>query len=279
VTLSLPLTLAITTVVLGEVDGELLALPLSAVERVVRVDESEVESMGDAEVFTLLGQTVPLIRLDDVLGTGRPPSKRPDACYVTVLRSADRRIGLTMDRMRGQREVVIKSLGTMLREVPLIAGATLLGDQCVLILNPAEVSATLGKPIARAAPSVSRTSGHRRVLLVDDDTMTRIALRRIFEQAGLEVQEASDGLEALETARERSFAMVSTDVVMPRMDGYALTRELRKLEGYERVPIVMISSKDQEVDRRAGFEAGVDHYVTKPFDRSALLALVEEVVS
>ena len=279
VTLSLPLTLAISTVVLGEVDGELLALPLSAVERVVRVDESEVESMGDAEVFTLLGQTVPLIRLDDVLGMDRPPSKRPDACYVAVLRSAERRIGLTLDRMRGQREVVIKSLGTMLREAPLIAGATLLGDQCVLILNPAEIAAMLGKAMARGPSSASRKTGRRRVLLVDDDSITRMALRRIFEQSGLEVHEASDGLEAMGAARAMTFALVSTDVVMPRMDGYALTRELRKLPGYEGVPILMITSKDQEVDRRAGFEAGVDHYVTKPFDRSTLLALVEEVVS
>lgn len=280
VELSLPLTLAITTVVLSEIDGETMALPMSAVERVVHLEESEIESMGEAEVFTLLGQTVPLVRLDDVLGMGRPASKRPDVCYVTVIRLGEKRLGLAMDRMCGQREVVIKSLGSLLKEVPMVAGSTLLGERCVLILNPAEIAASLGKPISRVrAVSAGSAVSRRRVLLVDDDALTRLALRRIFEQAGLEVHEAADGAEGLSLAQAGEFALVSTDVVMPRMDGYELTRQLRALPSFARTPILMITSKDQEVDRRAGFEAGVDHYITKPFERSALLGLVEEVLS
>ncbi len=276
----LPLTLAITTVVLGEIDTETLAIPMSAVERVVYLSEASIESMGEAEVFTLLGETVPLIRLDDLLGIGRPASKRPDSCYVTVVRLGDKRIGLALDRMGGQREVVIKSLGSLLKEVPLIAGSTLLGDRCVLILNPTEIAASLGKPRARVvAPAHTTASSKRRALLVDDDTITRLALRRIFEQAGLEVYEAADGVEGLALAQDHTFHLVSTDVVMPRMDGYELTRRLRALPALQRTPILMITSKDLEVDRRAGFEAGVDHYVTKPFERGELLQLVEEVLS
>jgi len=282
VELSLPLTLAITTVVLGEIDTETLALPMSAVERVVYLDEGDIESMGEAEVFTLLGQTMPLVRLDDLLGMGRPASKRPDACYVTVIQVGDKRLGLAMDRMGGQREVVIKSLGSLLKEVPLISGSTLLGDRCVLILNPTEIAAALHKPIARAPSTGTHhaTQGsRRRALLVDDDAITRLALRRIFEQAGLEVHEAADGAEALAVAQTNTFSVVSTDVVMPRMDGYELTRRLRAIPSFHRTPILMITSKDLEVDRRAGFEAGVDHYITKPFERGALLELVEEVLS
>ncbi len=280
VELSLPLTLAITTVVLGEIDTETLAIPMSAVERVVYLNEASIESMGEAEVFTLLGETVPLIRVDDLLGIGRPASKRPDSCYVTVVRLGDKRIGLALDRMRGQREVVIKSLGSLLKEVPLIAGSTLLGDRCVLILNPTEIAASLTKPRARvASPVHAAASSKRRALLVDDDAITRLALRRIFEQAGLEVYEAADGVEGLALAQGNTFHIVSTDVVMPRMDGYELTRRLRALPALQRTPILMITSKDLEVDRRAGFEAGVDHYVTKPFERGELLQLVEEVLS
>ena len=84
------------------------------------------------------------------------------------------------------------------------------------------------------------------------------ALRRIFEQAGLEVHEAADGAEALSVAETGDYDIVSTDVVMPRMDGYELTRRLRALPAYHRTPILMITSKDLEVDRRAGFEAGVN---------------------
>jgi len=81
------------------------------------------------------------------------------------------------------------------------------------------------------------------------------------------VTEAADGAEGLETATRDAFQLVSTDIIMPRMDGYELTRRLRQLPAYSEVPIIMISSKSEEVDRRAGFEAGVDHYLVKPVDR------------
>jgi chemotaxis protein histidine kinase CheA len=278
VTLLLPLTLAINTVLVSEVAGETMAIPMAAVDRVVRVGESEVEHMGQAEVFTLLGETVTLVRADEMLGLDRPSAKRPDDSYVAVLVVGERRFGLAMDRMKGKQDVVVKSLGTLLGEVPLVAGATLLGEKCILILDPVDIAARIGKP-ARAPRTTARAADRikPRLLLVDDETTARIGLRRIFEEAGLEVVEAADGAEALELAAQSSFQIVSTDVVMPRLDGYELTRLLRQMPAYRDVPIIMISSKSDEVDRRAGFDAGVDHYVAKPVERSVLLELIDEV--
>jgi len=276
VTLTLPLTLAINTVLVGEVAGETLAIPMAAVEKVVRVAESQVERMGQAEVFTLLGQTVTLVRADEMLGIDRPRSRRPDECYVPILVVGDRRFGLAMDMMSGKQDVVVKSLGTLLGEVPLVAGATLLGEKCILILDPVDIAARVGRSAARPGAPV-RDRVRPRLLLVDDDFNARIALRRIFEEAGLDVVEAADGAEALSLATASRFQLVSTDVVMPRMDGYELTRRLRALPDYREAPIIMISSKGEEPDRRAGFDAGVDHYVVKPVDRSRLLELIDEV--
>ncbi len=279
VTLSLPLTLAINTVLVSEVGGETLAIPMAAVERVVSVREPEVERMGSTEVFTLLEKTVPLVRADEMLGLGRPRSQRPDEIYVVVMQVGERRFGLAMDRMRGKQDVVVKSLGTLLGEIPIVAGATLLGEKCILILDPVDIAARIGRQAApgRRGTQRARERIRPRLLLVDDETTARIGLRRIFEEAGLEVVEAGDGAEALEMAAASSFQMVSTDVVMPRMDGYELTRRLRKMDQYRDVPIIMISSKGEEVDRRAGFDAGVDHYVVKPVERAALLELIDEV--
>ncbi len=280
VTLSLPLTLAINTVIIGEVAGEALAMPMSAVERVVKVEENEVEHMGEAEVFTLLGRTVPLVRTDDLLAMGRPHAQRPDACYVVVMSVGEKRFGLAFDGMGSKQDVVIKSLGTLLVEAPLVAGSTLLGERCILILDPVDIAANLGRAqvagTRRGRPRADRMI-RPRLLLVDDEAMTRIKLRRIFEDAGLEVHEAADGAEALELAGTMRFQMVSTDVIMPRMDGYELTRRLRQMEAYRDVPILMISAKGEEVDKRAGFEAGVDYYLVKPVERAALLELIEEV--
>lgn len=279
VTLSLPLTLAINTVILGEVAGEILALPMSVVERVVMLREREVERLGDAEVFTLLEQTVPLVRADSLLGMGRKSAERPDTGFAVVLNLGERRFGLGFDRMRGKQDVVVKSLGSLIRVAPLVAGSTLLGDHCVLILDPVEIAASLGKAQG-AGPRRAEARGDRlrpRLLLVDDEAPTRLRLRRIFEEAGLDVQEAGDGAEALALATAGRFQLVSTDIVMPKMDGYELTRRLRALAEYRDVPIIMISSKSEEVDRRAGFEAGVDYYLVKPVERSALLELIDEV--
>lgn len=281
VTLSLPLTLAINTVLIGEVAGETLAIPMSVIERVVKVAERDVEHMGDTEVFTLLTQTVPLVRADSILAMGRSPAQRPDACYVVVLNVGDRRFGLALDRMTGKQDVVVKSLGTLIGEAPLVAGATLLGERCVLILDPVDIALNLGKgrvSVGGPRKAQQRTERLRpRLLLVDDDASTRIRLRRVFEEAGLEVHEAGDGEEGLSLASETRFQLVSTDIVMPKMDGYELTRRLRQMPSYGDVPIIMISSKGEEVDKRAGFEAGVDYYLVKPVERSELLELIDEV--
>ncbi len=279
VTLSLPLTLAINTVLIGEVAGEILAVPMSVVERVVTVSESEVEHMGETQVFSLHGQTIPLVRADDLLAMGRSPAQRPDSCYVVVLNVADRRFGLALDKMKGKQDVVVKSLGTLLVEAPLVAGSTLLGELCILILDPVDIAANLGRGKVSGSRSAKprRETLKPRLLLVEDETSTRIQLKRVFEDAGLEVHEASDGLEALEAASKISFQIVSTAIIMPRMDGYELTRRLRQMSSYQDVPILMISSKAEEVDKRAGFEAGVDYYMVKPVERSELLELIEKV--
>jgi two-component system chemotaxis sensor kinase CheA len=276
ITLYLPLTLAINTVIIGDVAGETLAVPMSAVERAVKVDETEIEHMGETEVFTLLAQTVPLVRVDELLSMPRPASERPDGCYVVVLNVGDKRFGIAFDTMSGKQDVVVKSLGTLIVEAPFTAGATLLGERCILILDPMDIAANLGKPRSASARR-DRAAAERirpRLLLVEDEALTRVKLKRIFEEAGIEVFEAVDGKEALDAARDMAFQIVSTDVIMPRMDGYELTRKLREMPRYRDVPIIMISSR---VDRNAGFEAGVDHYLVKPVDRNELLGLVQRI--
>jgi len=104
----------------------------------------------------------------------------------------------------------------------------------------------------------------------------RESLRRLLAEAGFSVTTAVDGLAALELCRERQFDLVSTDVMMPRMDGYELTRALRALPAYRDVPIVMVTSRGERIDKVRGFDAGVDEYITKPHDRPQLLRAVKK---
>ena len=125
---------------------------------------------------------------------------------------------------------------------------------------------------------MSRPMGLR-ILIAEDADVVREGLRIALEKAGFEVAAARDGVEALELAKGREFDLVSTDVMMPRLDGYELTRALRKLPAFAKTPIVMVTSRDKRVDVLRGYDAGVDAYVTKPADVTALLRTIEELLA
>ena len=116
------------------------------------------------------------------------------------------------------------------------------------------------------------------MLLVEDSDIVREALRRLLTDAGYVVTVAVDGQHGLELAKSRRFDLISTDVMMPRMDGYELTRALRAMPEYADKPIVMVTSKDERIDRVRGFDAGVDEYITKPHDRQQLLRVVRKLL-
>ena len=121
--------------------------------------------------------------------------------------------------------------------------------------------------------------GAAHILLVEDSDMVRESLRRLLVDAGYRVTVARDGAEGLELAQSQRFDLVSTDVMMPRMDGYELTRALRDTAEYRDVPIVMVTSRGERIDRVRGFDAGVDEYITKPHDRHLLLKAVARLLA
>ena len=187
----------------------------------------------------------------------------------------------------GKKEIVIKSLGEILSGVPCTAGATLLGDRCAVIIDVAAVieravtirrsgRAPLRAPVREGSAAVA-PGVH--VLLVDDSDMVRESLRRLLHEAGYRVTVARDGREGLEMAMAQRFDLVSTDVMMPRMDGYELTRALRATAEYRDVPIVMVTSRGERIDRVRGFDAGVDEYITKPHDRHLLLKAITRLLA
>jgi CheY-like chemotaxis protein len=178
--------------------------------------------------------------------------------------------------------------------VPCAAGATLLGDRCVLILDVlaliqralrqgggAPSSAQRRARSRQAHPARSDRPGHAapRILLVEDSDTIRESLRRLLADAGYQVTVAMDGVEGLSAATRERFDLVSTDVMMPRMDGYELTRALRAMPTYRDTPIVMVTSRGERIDRVRGFDAGVDEYITKPHDRQLLLKAVRKFLA
>jgi two-component system, chemotaxis family, sensor kinase CheA len=286
-TLSLPLTLAITQVLLTRAGGETFAVPLDSVVRTLTVHADEIRLVQDREVLTVRDRQVPLVRLADVLELPiEVGGATGELCIILTDQGGDL-FGLVCEALLGKKEIVIKSLGELLRGVPCTAGATLLADRCAIILDVAAVieralstrrggrrsTREPGEAAAAAAP------GAAHVLLVEDSDMIRESLRRLLVDAGYRVTVARDGAEGLELAQAQRFDLVSTDVMMPRMDGYELTRALRATAEYRDVPIVMVTSRGERIDRVRGFDAGVDEYITKPHDRHLLLKAVGRLLA
>lgn len=277
--LKLPLTLAIIQVIVARAGGETFAIPLDVVQRVLAITPAQIELIGDREICVVRGKHVPIIRLEHVLDLddGRDGAE----LQLVLIENAGGTYALVCDQLLGKREIVIKSLGRLLTRVPCIAGATLLADRVALILDvPAIVARALAQPAGTRRAARTQTSGATgsHILLVEDGDIVREALRRLLVDAGYLVTTAFDGANGLELAKTRRFDLISTDVVMPNMDGYELTRALRAMPEYAETPIVMVTSMGERIDRVRGFDAGVDDYITKPHDRTQLLKVVRKLL-
>jgi len=277
--LKLPLTLAIIQVLVARAGGETFAIPLDIVQRVLAITPHEVQLVADREVVVVRGKHVPVIRLDHVLELD---AGADGDLQLVLVELSGHSYALVCEHLLGKREIVIKSLGKLLAAVPCVAGATLLGDRVALILDvPAIIQRALAQPAASGPRRVARTAATAsasHVLLVEDSDIVRESLRRILADAGYVVTVAVDGAHGLELAQHQRFDLVSTDVMMPRMDGYELTRALRVMPAYANTPIVMVTSMGERIDRVRGFDAGVDEYITKPHDRTQLLRVVRKLL-
>jgi DNA-binding response OmpR family regulator len=110
----------------------------------------------------------------------------------------------------------------------------------------------------------------------DEDILTLIAYR--LERSGYEVAKARDGEEALRLLQERKPALAILDVMMPKLDGYAVTRAMRADEQTRDVPVIILTARVQEADVARGFAAGADEYLKKPFSPQELRARVDAVL-
>ncbi|MCL5999041.1 MAG: hybrid sensor histidine kinase/response regulator, partial [Chloroflexi bacterium] len=245
-TLTLPLTLATSDILLVKVAGRTVALPLTNVERVLRIDASQVGAIEGRPTIHTGGQILPFFDLAQILDL--PPAEQPKVpggltvvavpTAVVVISIADKRIAVRVDGFLSTQEVVIKPLGRQVRRVRNIAGAAILGDgQVVLILNVSDfIKSVQAKPIAKAVTPDAPRPARRRVLVVDDSITTRTLVKQILGTTGYDVLTAADGREAWKLICDMHSAgmpatplpdIVVSDVDMPEMDGFALTATIK----------------------------------------------------
>jgi len=276
-TVSLPVTLGVLHCLIACVGDERYALPVLGIVESISLKDLPVHSLAGKPVVMRHGQTVPLLDLGAALGhTGDRASRA-----AIVVRHGDRHAAWAVDRLDGELEVVVKDLGPFLGRLPLVSGATIDGDGAVVCLvDLRELGADAAAAVhTHAEAPVDAPVDRPRILVVEDSVGVRELERVILEGAGYEVVTAVDGTDGAAKLSDRPTDLVLSDVEMPGMDGFALTRTIRRTKGWEHVPVVIMTSRGSEEDQKAGLDAGASAYLLKTeFDQDQLVETVRRLV-
>jgi chemotaxis protein histidine kinase CheA len=284
--LVLPVTLGVLRCLVARVGDERYAVPVPGVVESLSLRDAEVHSLAGAPVVLRHGVSVPLLDLGSALGLSRTAGEAPRAALV-VRHTNGSQIAWAVDRLEGESELVIKDLGAFLGRVPYVAGATIDGDGsvvCLLDLRELADHATgttsyAGPVVASKKPAPVPGQRKARVLVVEDSVGVRELERVILEGAGYHVETAVDGLDGAARLRDEPADLVLSDIEMPGMDGFALTRTIRRTKGWENVPVVIMTSRGEDHARQAGLDAGCSAYLLKnEFDQEQLVSTVRRLV-
>ena len=268
--IQLPLTLSLLQALLVEIGGEAYAFPLAGVVRVVKLPCPGIESLEGRQHFLFEGRHVGLVTAHQVLQTGKamPPGEE---ISLIVIGDRHQTYALAVDKLLGERELVVQPLDSRLGKIKDIAAGALMEDGCpVLIVDVEDLIRSVENLIA--AGSLSKVSleeasaagrERKRVLVVDDSLTVRELERKLLESHGFRVEVAVDGMDGWNAVRTGHFDLVISDVDMPRMDGIELVNLIRHDIHHRSLPVMIVSYKEREEDRRRGLEAGADYYLTK----------------
>ncbi|TSA85745.1 chemotaxis protein CheW [Helicobacter mehlei] len=286
--LKIPLTLAIIQALLVGVQEEYYAIPLSSVLETVRISQDEIYSVDGKSVLRLRDEVLSLVRLADIFKVDAILEDSKEV-YVVIIGLADQKIGVIVDYLIGQEEVVIKSLGYYLKSTKGIAGATVRGDGKITLIVDVGTMMEMAKNVKVNVNSlideaqnsnIKNNPSDYIVLAIDDSSTDRAMMRKSLKSLGVTVIEASNGVEGLEMVKNADKVpdAVLVDIEMPKMDGYAFASEVRKYNKFKNLPLIAVTSRVTKTDRIRGVESGMTEYITKPYSPEYLANVVKRSI-
>ena len=297
VELRLPLNLAVFSLFMVRAKAQVVALPATSLVEIISVPVSEIIKIVTSSALRLRNQLIPVVELAELLGiaesgdpaaveqselTGAEPGAAAELTMV-IVRDGQEKLAVIVDGVIGREEMVVKPLPAHLRGLRMLAGLTLgARDRIVPLLHIPELIRRARSDGGRASSRRSAPAAEERrqkILVVDDSLNTRELEKSILEAYGYEVATAEDGEDGLAKSSAVQYDLVVTDVEMPRLDGFSLTERLRSDERYRDTPIVIVTSREKDEDKRRGIAAGADAYIVKgSFDQSTLLDTVRSLL-
>jgi two-component system, chemotaxis family, sensor kinase CheA len=286
----LPKALAATRVLIIIADRRPYALPIEYVQTTRQVSPQEIFPIEGKDTLVVDGKPVSLANLSVLLDIASqtaaakesklPDPDKPRSCIILTI--GDDQIGLFVDALLDEQEVVVKPHSAILKRVRNVSGATILGTgEVCMVLNPLDLLQSVRQRPTRIIqePSSRKPQQKYAVLLVEDSITTRTQEKRILESAGYEVVLAVNGVDALQKLSSQVFDAIVSDVEMPHMDGLTLTERVRREPKYNELPIILVTSLASEEDKRRGVEVGANAYIAKPtFDQGLLLDTLRRLI-
>ncbi|MDO8948510.1 MAG: hybrid sensor histidine kinase/response regulator [Desulfocapsaceae bacterium] len=284
--LRLPLSLAVMRVLLVDVNGLPFGFTAQYVDELIRVPHEEMLTVVERNAVIIRNEFVPVVALADLLHAPKRLGKttRSQAgtfdhgMLLVVVRVRNEKLALAVDDLLDERDMVIKPLPEHMCQLTMVSGMVITGRNELVSVLHAPALLELARQ-ARGQASRTEAADHAgaqgtayKILVVDDSLNTREIEKDVLEAWGYNVTLAEDGMDGLQQARAGTFDAILTDVEMPKMDGFTLTLMLRQEEKYRDTPIVIITSREKEEDKRRGIQVGADAYIVKgDFDQNSLV--------
>lgn len=308
--LQISTSLATVNVLIVVVEDIPYALPVEFVDTAKQVSQSEIFAIEGKATILSNGQPLSVAHLTDLLELNHRQgwqrnrylrqengseimTKNPQEFLNStsskmpciVLKVGEERLGLLVDALIDEQDVVMKPQSQLLKRVRNVSGATILGTgEVCMVLNPHDLIKSVRQQVSSRRVSGARspieTATRKQVILLAEDSIaTRTQEKRILEGAGYEVVTAVDGLDAFHKLKTRNFDAVISDVQMPNLDGLALTVKIREQKEYSELPIILVTSLASDEDRKRGADAGANAYIPKGnFNQDVLIETLKRLV-
>lgn len=285
-TIQIPTVVGVSRALFLESAGQQFAIPIQSVHKIARLQAADVKTDGDQRIAKQADGDLRLIDLSKHLGLRRINSRLDSSekpMPMLILGSGEDSVGVTVDAILGCRDIVVKGLGSHLKQVRGLMGATIAGNGSVVPILDSEEIVT-GKSCNMLPEDLDECrpvrNSKKLAMVVDDSISVRRVNESLLKFAGWDVVTATDGVDALARLAELETEpdVFLCDLEMPRMDGFEFIRQVRDQEEFQSTPIVMVTSRSSEKHRHKAFEAGATEFVVKPYDRDRLLNMLAELV-
>ena len=277
-------SLATTKVLIVDVNKTPYALPLEFIQTTISLERAEIYEVEGKSTITFEDRPISIAWLNRLLQLPPSDKQKKERLFCIILQLGSEQFGIVVDDLVDRQDIVIKPQSKLLKRIPNIAGATILGSgEVCMILNPPDLLHSLKNGNWRSvatSPQSKSGSPKNRLLLVEDSIIIRTQMQRLLKGAGYDVTIAENGSIGWQKVREQKFDIVLSDVEMPQMSGLEMTANIRQHSQYDRLPIVLITTLASAEDRQRGEEAGANAYLTKgDFDQQLLFQTLSRLIN